>query len=54
MLISDVMCLKQADIFNPEGSIKQNAFIHEANSIINSNKKLKVIAYNGSGRIPTL
>ena len=27
--VSDVMCLKQADIFNPEGSIKQNAFIHD-------------------------
>lgn len=23
------MGLKQADIFNPEGSIKQNAFIHD-------------------------
>ncbi|WP_076631462.1 site-specific integrase [Lactiplantibacillus plantarum] len=27
--VSDVMCLKQADIFNPDGSIKQNAFIHD-------------------------
>ena len=23
------MCLKQADIFNPDDSIKQNAFIHD-------------------------
>ena len=29
-------------------------FFLKANSIINSNKKLKVIAYNGSGRILTL
>ncbi|MDT6953734.1 site-specific integrase [Companilactobacillus alimentarius] len=27
--VSDVMGLKQADIFNPDGSIKQNAFIHD-------------------------
>ncbi|KRL02190.1 hypothetical protein FC81_GL000955 [Liquorilactobacillus capillatus DSM 19910] len=27
--VSDVMCLKQADIFHPDGSIKQNAFIHD-------------------------
>ena len=27
--VSDVMRLKQADIFNPDGSIKQNAFIHD-------------------------
>ncbi|KGB14911.1 integrase [Latilactobacillus sakei] len=27
--VSDVMCLKQTDIFNPDGSIKQNAFIHD-------------------------
>ena len=27
--VSDVMCLKQADIFNTDGSIKQNAFIHD-------------------------
>ncbi len=27
--VSDVMCLKQADIFYPDGSIKQNAFIHD-------------------------
>lgn len=27
--VNDVMCLKQADIFNPEVSIKQNAFIHD-------------------------
>ncbi len=27
--VSDVMRLKQTDIFNPDGSIKQNAFIHD-------------------------
>ena len=27
--VSDVMGLKLADIFNPDGSIKQNAFIHD-------------------------
>ena len=27
--VSDVMRLKQADIFNSDGSIKQNAFIHD-------------------------
>jgi integrase len=27
--VSDVMRLKQANIFNPDGSIKQNAFIHD-------------------------
>ena len=27
--VSDVMGLKQTDIFNPDGSIKQNAFIHD-------------------------
>ena len=27
--VSDVMRLKQADIFNLDGSIKQNAFIHD-------------------------
>jgi integrase len=27
--VSDVMGLKQADIFNPDGSIKQNTFIHD-------------------------
>ena len=27
--VSDVMYLKQADIFNPDDSIKQNAFIHD-------------------------
>ncbi|BEI51708.1 integrase (plasmid) [Lactiplantibacillus plantarum] len=27
--VSDFMCLKQADIFNQDGSIKQNAFIHD-------------------------
>ncbi|MCM2626703.1 site-specific integrase [Lactiplantibacillus plantarum] len=27
--VSDVMCLKQTNIFNPNGSIKQNAFIHD-------------------------
>ena len=27
--VSDVVRLKQADIFNPDGSIKQNAFIHD-------------------------
>lgn len=27
--VSDVIRLKQTDIFNPEGSIKQNAFIHD-------------------------
>ena len=27
--VSDVMRLKQTDIFNPDGSIKQNTFIHD-------------------------
>ena len=27
--VSDVIRLKQTDIFNPDGSIKQNAFIHD-------------------------
>ncbi|RZQ57514.1 hypothetical protein EWR19_09260 [Weissella paramesenteroides] len=27
--VSDVMGLKQADIFNPDGYTKQNAFIHD-------------------------
>ncbi len=27
--VSDVMRLKQTDIFNPDGSIKQNVFIHD-------------------------
>ena len=26
--VSDVIRLKRTDIFNPDGSIKQNAFIH--------------------------
>lgn len=27
--VSDVIRLKRIDIFNPDGSIKQNAFIHD-------------------------
>lgn len=27
--VSDVIRLKRTDIFNPDGSIKQNAFIHD-------------------------
>lgn len=27
--VSDVMQLKKADVFNPDGSIKQNTFIHD-------------------------
>lgn len=27
--VSDVIRLKQTDTFNPDGSIKQNAFIHD-------------------------
>lgn len=27
--VSDVIRLKQTDIFNPDGSIKHNAFIHD-------------------------
>ena len=27
--VSDVMQLKKADVFNPDGTIKQNTFIHD-------------------------
>ena len=32
--VSDVMRLKQQDVFNPDGTVKQTAFIHDQDNAI--------------------
>lgn len=41
--VSDVMTLKKSDVYNPDGSVKHTAFIHDLKCQFKLEKKLSLI-----------